>query len=128
MGLQFPVTVDAATDCLGQFLSKDLRHHDGSGQKPAGTPITDLAHELEIRLEQAARTPANQKVDINIDDLWRQMENIQRSFTPILMEHLRTVGEQRGKIQLTIHRVERSWSELAGKPIRFIERLLGRDV
>lgn len=128
LGLQFPVAVEDATDCLAQFLSKNLRHHDGSGQKPVGTPITDLAHELEIRLEQAARTSADQQVNINLDDLWQQMENIQRSFTPILVEHLRTVGEQRGKVQLTMHRVERSWSKLAGKPIRFLERLLGRDV
>lgn len=126
--LRFPLAVEAATACLSQFLSKDLRHQKGSDEKTAGTPISNLAYELECRLEQAARMPATEQSDINTDDLWRQMENIQRDFPPMLIEHLRSVSRQRGQMELTINRVWRSWSKFTGKPIRFLERLFGRDV
>lgn len=128
LGLQFPLAVEASTDCLSQFLTKNLRHQMGSDEKPSGTPINNLAFELESRLEQAARMPATKQIDINTDDLWRQIENIQRDFPPMLIEHLRSVSHQRGKMELAMNRVWRSWSKYAGKPIRFLERMFGRNV
>jgi len=128
LGLHFPLAVDAATDCLSQFLSKDLRHHKGADEKVADTPISRLAYELEASLEQAARMPASEQLTINTDALWLQMENIQQSFPPMLVEHLRSVNRKRGQAELTMHRMWRSWSKYTGKPIRFLERLFGRDV
>lgn len=126
--LRYPVSVDAASGCLNQFLSKDLRHHTGSDVRPLGTPITDLAYALEARLQQAAEIPTGQQVQIETDDLWRQMESIQQGFPPMLVEQLHSMAVKRGQLDLTMRRVERSWSWYTGKPVRFIERLFGRDV
>jgi len=128
LGLQFPLAVEEATDCLRQFLSKDLRHHKGSEDKVAGSPIINLAYELENRLNQAARISPSDQDGINTDDLYHQMENMQRDFPPLLIEHLKTIGQQRGQVEMTMHRIERSWSKYIGKPVRFLERLFGRDV
>jgi hypothetical protein len=109
-------------------LSKDLRHHKVSDEKAVDSPIIKLAYELESGLEQAARMSVTEQSDINTDDLWRKMANIQRDFPPMLIEHLRSVSRQKGQIELAMHRVWRSWSKYTGKPVRLLERLFGRDV
>lgn len=127
LGLNFPVSVEDASTCLDQFLSKDLLHHKGGDVNPTEDPFAKLVNELNDRLEQAAlSTTAHDGIEA--DDLWRKMMDIQQSFSPVLVEHLRSIGRQRGQVELTVNRMWRSWSVYAGKPIRFIERLIGRDV
>lgn len=126
LGLRYPVAVETAAADLDRFLAKDLRHHQGSHGLQARTEITDLAHELESRLQQAAQTVEQARIET--DDLWQRLEHIQREFHPVAVEQLRAIGRRRGKLELYMHRVERSWSKYAGRPIRFIERLLGRAV
>ena len=123
LGVNYPVPVAAATECLDRFLSRDLRNHKGSDNKKSGTPTERLAYELESRLRKAS-----QDAQIATDDLWQQLEEIQARYPPLLVEHLRAIGKRRGETERYIHRVERSFSKYAGKPVRFVERLFGRDV
>lgn len=126
--LNFPVAVDAASPCLSQFLSKDLVHHKGAEAILPETPLFKIVHELNERLVQAAMMPGSASGDIDTEDLWQQMTGIQQEFTEVLVEHLRLTSRQRGVVELTVKRMWRSWSVYTGKPIRFIERLMGRDV
>ncbi len=123
LGVNYPVPVAAATECFNRFLSKDLRNHKDSEAKKSDTPIAKLACELESRLRQAA-----QDAQIDTDDLWQRMQEIQAGFSPLLVEQLQSVGKRRGDLELYMHRAERSLSRFAGKPVRFLERLFGRDV
>ena len=123
LGVRFPVPVPDAKECLDSFLSKDLRNHKGGDSKKSATPTERLARELEARLRKAS-----QDARIDTDDLWRQLHEIQAGFSPLLVEHLQAIGKRRGETERYIHRVERSFSKYAGKPVRFVERLFGRDV
>jgi len=128
LALHFPVPVSAAAERLNQFLSKDLRHHTGGEDRPPATPITSLAYALETKLQQGAQVMADEAPQINTNELWMQLEEIQRGFPPMLVEQLRSIARKRGQLDLTIHRLVRSWSWYVGKPVRFVERLIGRDV
>ena len=125
LGLRFPVTVEAATDSLNQFLSKDLRHHRAEESIASSAPVVELAYKLNSRLQLAARTDGEA---LNTDDIWQEMKSIQSHFDAVLVEQLRAIGYQRGQVELTVHRLMRSWSWFTGKPVRFLERLFGRDV
>lgn len=123
LGVSFPVPVADVKECLDSFLSKDLRNHKGSDRKESATPTERLARELEARLRKAS-----QDAQIATDDLWQQLDEIQGGFSPLLVEQLQAIGKRRGETERYIHRVERSFSKYAGKPVRFVERLFGRDV
>ena len=123
LGVSFPVPVPDAKECLDSFLSKDLRNHKGSDRNESATPTERLARELEMRLRKAS-----QDAQIDTDDLWQQLHEIQAGFPPMLVEQLQAIGKRRGETERYMHRVERSFSKYAGKPMRFIERLFGRDV
>ena len=123
LGVSFPVPVADAKECLDSFLSKDLRNHKGSDRKESATSTERLACELESRLRKAS-----QDAQIDTDDLCQQLDDIQAGFPPLLVEHLQAIGKRRGETERYIHRVERSFSRYAGKPVRFVERLFGRDV
>lgn len=126
--LSFPVSPSSAADLLGRFLSSDLSHHKASDVHLQSTPISELAYELEERLTQAALSMDSVQHEICTDDLWREMEYIQKEFSPVLVEQLRSLGQRRGQVELTIHRLMRSWSWYIGKPVRYFERMFGRDV
>lgn len=126
LDLAFPVSPDAADTCLTQFLNKDLRHHQGSEEDAAHSPAIDLARDLLVRLRAAASGEAPDLAAL--DELGRRLAAIQGGFPPLLVEHLKSLGHIRGEQQLTLHRLVRSWSWVTGKPVRFLERLLGRDV
>lgn len=123
LGLPFPVSVAAASGSLKHFLSGELRHHK-TADAP-GSAVVELAQRLHERLQLAAQSATD---EVNTDDLWQQMLEIQRRFDPVLVEQLRTLASQRGQSELTLHRLVRSWSWFTGKPVRFLERLFGRDV
>lgn len=125
LGLQFPVSVDAAGTCLDQFLSNDLRHHRaGEATEPEGM-LVSLAYQLEARLIAATQMTVD---TLDTADIYQQIQAMQAGFDAMLVEQLRTVGAQRGQVELTVHRLMRSWSWFTGKPVRVIERLFGRDV
>lgn len=126
LGLRFPVSVDAAGTCLSQFLSKDLRHHRaGEVTELPGSLLVGLASQLEARLRAATQTTDD---TLNTEDLYQQLQAMQAGFDALLVEQLRAVGDRRGQVELTVHRLMRSWSWFTGKPVRVIERLFGRDV
>ncbi len=126
LGLNYPIPVTDAKECLAAFLSKDLRNHKGNDTRQSGTQIEHLAYELQARLQKAAQSDGGAGVEM--DDLWQQLEEIQAGFDPLLVEQLQTTGKRRGETELYMHRVERSYSKYAGKPVRVIERLFGRNV
>lgn len=126
LGVHFPISIQSSGDCLIEFLSKDLRHHEGGSQRQCHSPIVALAYELEHRLHEAAAADA--EVEVNTKDISAQLDDIIEQFDPMLVEQLRSLGRQRGRTELTLDRVMRSWSWGIGKPIRLLERLIGRDV
>lgn len=127
LGLRFPVSVESVGPALKQFLSKDLKHHTlDSWSTPS--PVIDLAYELAASLLLSTLHPGSAPDPGTMDRLWQRLGDIESGFSPILVEQLRAVNRDRGQTQLTLNRVMRSWSHYAGKPIRFVERLLGRNV
>ena len=128
LNLRFPVPVEAAAECLRRFLSNDLKHHRSGGDRSSEIPIVGLAYALEANLLQAARHPEIEPNRAAMDELWRRLEEIQASLSPLLVQQLRALNRDRGQTQLTFNRVMRSWYWYMGKPARFLERLLGRNV
>ena len=126
--LRFHVRPQSAVGCLNRFLSKEMCHHKASDIKFQITPITELAYELEERLAQAALHTNSVQNEISTYDLWRKMVYIQEEFAPVLVEQLRSLGRRQGLVDLTVQRIMRSWSWYIGKPIRYFERMFGRDV
>ncbi len=127
LGIEFPIAPSRASTCLEQFLSKDLRHHQACDDLVADTSIVSLA----LKLHTILRAATENRVDVRttlLDELRRDMETIQAGFPSMLIEHQTAMGKERGKSQLTIHRLVRSWSWYTGKPVRFLERWLGRNV
>lgn len=126
--IEFPIPINKAMEKLDQFISKDLRHHKGKASTPSyGSEIINLTTKLASRLNQVAMNEKSTD-ELNCDDLQIIMQKIQDSFTPIIGEQLALVGQQRGEQTLTLNRLIRSWSWETGKPVRFIERLFGRNV
>jgi len=128
LGLSFPASPSQAGNCLEQFISRDLRHHQSASNQDAGTPILDLAHDLHKHLLNAVEK-GDAKLDVNsMDALWQRMLDIQNSFPNSLVDHLRGINRTRGEMKLTLNRLVRSWSWYTGKPVRLLERWLGRNV
>ena len=123
LGIRFPVSVDQARSCLDGFLSRDLRNHKGSNAVDAGTPVVRLARKMEARLKEAAEGKPT-----DTEDLWRELRKIEAGYPPLLVEQLKGMGKRRGDLELYMHRTERSYSRYAGKPVRYVERLFGRNV
>lgn len=126
--LSFPVKPDKAAGCLEQFLSKDLRHHSGTNDYDHGNRLENLAHELENLLGAAVQNGDAALDMAALDDVRIRMEAIQNDFYAPLVENLREVMQGHGTSKLVLNRVLRSWSWPTGRPVRFLERLLGRDV
>ncbi|MDD5611581.1 MAG: hypothetical protein PHF75_00915 [Gallionella sp.] len=126
LGLRFPISVESAGACLGQFLSKDLRHHQAGevGEMPESV-LVGLAHQLDARLRSATQAA---EATLDTTDLYQQVQTLQSGLDALLVEQLRSVGVRRGEVELTVHRLMRSWSWFTGKPVRVVERLFGRDV
>lgn len=130
LGLTFPTPPDAARECLKGFLSQDLRHHaDTVEAKEDSSELLALTVDLELALIRVANGEVPTLDATAMDDLQRRMDTLQRSLpSELLTEHLRSTANDRGSTRLVFARCYRSWSWHAGKPIRFLERLLGRDV
>lgn len=128
LGLRFPVSPDEAHLCLEQFLDRSLRNHYKEDIHDAGTPIVELAQDLHQTM-LAAVAQGEQAMDARLlDGFGRRMQAIQDSLPRLAVEHIKSVSLARGKSQLTLNRLVRSWSWIIGKPARMVERWLGRDV
>jgi hypothetical protein len=125
LGVTFPVAPERAADCLAAFLSRDLRHHHRHTVPDAAGPIVELAWTIYARLrEQAA--PAHAATELQ--SARQRMLQMQQAAGALWLEHLAALGMAHGGLALTLRRLVRSWSWHTGKPVRFLERLLGRDV
>lgn len=128
LDLVFPVPLSQASACLEQFLSRDMRHHQEADIQLASTPILDLAHDLHKHMLHLVEK-GSVALDVrSLDTLWQRMEAIQDGFPGPLVEHLRGITRTRGEMKLTLNRLVRSWSWYTGKPVRLLERWLGRNV
>jgi hypothetical protein len=130
LGLDFPRSVDEAAGCLMAFLSSDLRHYqDGPDETPGDAPILTMARDLEAQLTSAIQGGESSLDRTVLDDLRGRMEHFQQTiFTGPMAEHLVAMTRDRGRLKITVNRLVRSWSWYTGKPVRFLERLLSRDV
>ncbi len=125
LGLRYPVPVDQAAGCLGRFLAKDLRHHQNGSREADALPIVELAREAHQLLLAAAAGHADETA---FDALWQRVQLLQSGFSPVLVEQIRALEKRRGELQLFTLKALRSWSWWVGKPVRYLERWMGRDV
>lgn len=128
LDLVFPVPLSQARACMEQFLSRDMRHHQEADIQHASTPILYLAHDLYKQMLHFVEKGNVAQDESSLDTLWQRMEAIQDGFPHPLVEHLRDITRTRGEIRLTLNRLVRSWSWYTGKPVRLLERWLGRNV
>lgn len=126
--LDYPIPLAQAAPCLEAFVTKDLRHHTNGEEPDESSPVIELAENVHSQLIEAARHGTEKLQLDRMDRLWERMEALQAQFPKILVEHIRSMGITRGGLQIMAIRVMRSWSWYTGKPVRFLERLIGRDV
>ena len=128
LDLRFPSEPQQARACLEQFLDRSLRNHYKEDNHDAGTPIIELAQDLHQAM-LAAVAQGEAAMDANLfNTLWQRMIVIQHGIPHFAVEHTHSLASARGKSQLTLNRLVRSWSWWSGKPLRMVERWLGRDV
>ena len=130
LGVAFPVPVAQATDSLQGFLSQDMRHHqEDVNQFLDDSPILSITQKLETQLQNATQGGETALDKTALDNAWQQMKQLQQAMiTGPIAEHARSLSKERGQLKITINRLTRSWSWYTGKPVRFFERVLKRDV
>jgi hypothetical protein len=130
LDLRFPISPEQASESLSQFISKDLIHH--SEQLPDNSnpiKLVELALDLHTRLSTVAENSQIHPGFEQMDAIRMQVNDIQQSFCPLLIEHIRQTNKIRSSLQLTMNKVLRSKSWVFYKPLRFLERrIIGRDV
>jgi hypothetical protein len=127
LGLNFPrAPADAASD-LAAFISGDLKHHTaGTGAPPQGWAT--LAEALHRVMQDAARDGGAIDTD-RVDAVAVELaQRFAATMPPLAIEHMRQLGARRGQHELAVNRFMRSWSLWVGKPVRAVERVLGRNV
>jgi len=126
LGFAFPRSPGAASADLRGFISADLRHHagDGAGDR---SPYADLAARLDAALRGAAQ-PGGQLDTTEVDAIDDALQARLATLPDVAVEQLRDLGRKRGTFELTVNRLIRSWSYVVGKPVRVVERALGRNV
>ncbi len=127
LGINFPVAPRMASGPLKQFLSPDLRHHQAPHHRDESSAIARTTYALQRVLLEEAQDTASAGTE-QFDELRHSLTTIVNGFDPLLVEHMRVVASTRGDLQLVVNRLLRSGSYFAGKPIRVVERLLGRMV
>lgn len=128
LNLDFPISPDKAAECLGKFLSKELRHHKSTELLPDSSEFIALGLEVHKILLAATKNDITQVDLAAMDILDGKMTTLQSAFSELLVEQLHSIGSKRGEQQITLEKLVRSWSWYTGKPVRYLERLFGRDV
>ncbi len=126
--IAFPVPPTAASRCLQQFVSTDLDHFDAARAAGDATPMAMLAGELHGLLLDKSRDGDAAVSPAAIDALRQRLDALYEAFPAALISHIGGIAERRAEAGLFVRRVMRSWSWYLGKPVRFVERLVGRDV
>ncbi len=125
----FPSPLNQASACLSQFISKDLIHHrDQQSENDNQCHLVKLGMEVYEQLLAVSTNPELQPDFVHLDKIRLAVSEIQNSFSPLLVESLRDVYEIRSELQLTLNKIFRSKSWVLGKPVRFLERWLGKNV
>jgi hypothetical protein len=125
--VRFPRPPAEAAGDLSRFVSADLRHH-AAAHAPSQEPgYAALANELHDVLRQAS-TPGGQLDEAQVDGIRQAVEARFAAMPALALEHIRQLAASRGRHELAVNRFMRSWSLWVGKPVRAVERLLGRAV
>jgi hypothetical protein len=128
LNFNFPISPSKAETCLKQFISKDLIHHNTLLlNNDEQSKLVEYAIVLYNELSSLAKGSQNKLDPVNLDKLRSQVEALQQ-FPPLLVEQLLGINKIRSNLQLTMNKIMRSRSWMMGKPVRFLERLLGKDV
>jgi hypothetical protein len=126
--IRFPIPVTEASEALAAFNAKNAGHHVRS-LMPAetGSDLVQWANELYTHLVKATTDNQNFPDKKRLNEIRSDVECFQKSFPPLLTEQLRNSYKTRLDLQLTLNKMLRSRSWRASKPIRVIERFLGKD-
>lgn len=125
--LDFPTPIAQASDTIQAFLSPGLRHHAATDM-PDDSPLADLALKVYEALSAAATSAEGEPDSQVMDRAKAGLDAYRAVFPDLLVEQLRSIGQQRGEAQVMVERVFGSWSWELGKPWRFLERLMGGDI
>lgn len=129
LDIRFPVPAGQASDALSAFISKDLIHHRQKEMpEQEKTDLVKWAHELYGQLLRATEDALNYPEKKRFNEIRSEVERLQKSFSPLLTEQLRGTYKIRSDLQLTMNKIFRSLSWNLGKPVRYLERKLGKDV
>lgn len=130
LDLRFPIPINKNADDLLRFISKDLIHHRQQlSDNESQSKLVELARTLHNQLVSATSENSKHQLDFErLDHVRAQIDEIQQSFSTVLVEQLRDTYKIRSELQLTMNKIFRSWTWIMGKPVRFLERCLGRDV
>jgi len=127
LGVRYPRRPRECADQLGAFISKDLRTHREGERDLGESPIEAMAQDLYALLRHAAEQ-GNAPDITEIDRIGERADALYASFPAVMREHMHTCSKRHGDVQLVMNKLVRSWSWVTGKPVRFVERLLGREV
>lgn len=129
LDLHFPNAPSQVVESLKQFASKDLIHHrEQLSEDEQQLNLIKLATVLHNQL-LAASLDSDYRLDVRqLDDIRSQINEYQQSFPSLLVEQLKDTYKIRSDLQLTMNKILRSSSWIMGKPVRFLERRLGKDV
>lgn len=126
LSMRFPVAPSDARDCLNEFVFKGLKHHAAPLFEEGGfyTIAQGIYEQLTLAAQGEPGSPDPSKMAA-----WsKQFEDIRAEFPALLVDQIRRVNRQCGGLSLFLNKTLRSFSWFIGKPVRFIERLAGRDV
>ena len=127
LNLHFPVSPCKATHFIHEFLSIDLRHQKARIFLGEST-IEQIVNEAFTVLSTIT---VQDQLDCSIrqlDGLRQTLDRYRADFPQLMVEQIRMINHYRTEYNLVWLRTCRSWSWLIGKPIRVIERFVGRDV
>jgi hypothetical protein len=128
LGIQFPVSPNTAAQEISGFVSPALQHHKNQGlSAPAGVAMT-IALDVERVLLGACSRAGGQPDPLPLQKARQTLNGLESAWPDVLREHIQQIGARRGAAELTLNKLTRSWSWYTGKPVRYVERLLGRHV
>lgn len=125
--IKYPISIDEASGSICEFLAGGLRHYDKVAFHEESN-LEKIAEEVYQCLCKLSRGGFTGKDIEKLDDLRDVFESIRDSWPSYIIEHLRGVSIDRSAYRLLWIKVDRSWSWSLGKPIRYMERILGRDI
>lgn len=128
LGFRFPVPPSAAAGTISEFVSPALQHHKIDAAPPASGAGMAIALDVERALLTACTRAGGELDPLTLQEARLNLEALENAWPAVLREHIQQTGARRGATEITLNKLTRSWSWYTGKPVRYVERLLGRHV